>query len=275
MTDEAIKQTLQKLLEGQTAMKEELGKKIDDVAKTVTEVQNEVKVLKRDTTNKFTAVDADINSLCARVIELENKDKVRERENELSALRNDMYNKRFNILILGKKDTGTWETRSQTLKTVRDILKDGLKLPNADTIPILDAHRLPQNPLKGDTATYGLRKTAARLSSMTATSSTRPRPIIFKVSSAFDLDTIWRSVSNLKAYNLDQVKRGEPKISLSKHLPRALQKQKEKLKEQFKEAKDLGKRVNWRIDFQTMQVYLVIKAKKEDNVDNSEHSVFG
>ena len=69
-------------------------------------------------------------------------------QQERTALQNDSYSKRQNILIHGieKDEKLVWENRDIAIQKLKTFMKDGLEM-DFDKVPIVDFHRLPQQPL--------------------------------------------------------------------------------------------------------------------------------
>ena len=110
----------------------------------------------------------------------------------------------------------------QTKEILDKFLKDGLKLDPSD-LTFVDYYRLPQAPLikKGKPTT---------------------RPIIIKVGTVFDEDTILNSAKNLKEFNATttETDRRRHKVYITEHLPKEFYLQKKKLMPKFKQARKDG-----------------------------------
>ena len=119
------------------------------------------------------------DELCSRVKYLEDVADKAKRE----ALQQESYNKRLNLLIHGVEETegSIWEKKSETQIKLNEFLKDGLKI-DPITLPLADMHRLPQRPV----IVRGKRIN---------------RPIIIKLTNAFDKNRILNNLKNLKTYN--------------------------------------------------------------------------
>ena len=95
-------------------------------------------------------------------------------------------------------------------KADRRFLYQTLAIPDNVNINIVDAHRLPQQPLKDNA-----RKTRQQ--------KLKKRPIIFKVSSVFENDKIWGHLSSLKDHN--SINESDP-LFVTDYLPKDLAVQK-------------------------------------------------
>ena len=69
------------------------------------------------------------------------------------------------------------------------------------------------------------------------------RPVIIKLSSVFDKQSIFKAAKNLKNFNQNS----NSKVYITEHLPAEFMKQKQALLSQFKEARQNNKKTKWRI----------------------------
>ena len=71
-----------------------------------------------------------------------------EEENEKSAIMQDSYNMRMNLLIHGldEKQDSAGETRKDTQDIFKDFLEQALDT-DLESVPIADFHGLPQRPI--------------------------------------------------------------------------------------------------------------------------------
>ena len=69
---------------------------------------------------------------------------------EKSAVMQESYDKRLNILIHGTKEDNDspWEKQDTTVTKFQEFLKKGLKIDDPEDIEFVDIHRLPQYPVK-------------------------------------------------------------------------------------------------------------------------------
>ena len=69
-------------------------------------------------------------------------------DTEKTALMQESYSKRMNILIHGIEEdsNSVWESHKQTTEKFENFLEDALKM-NPDNIEVVDIHRLPQQPI--------------------------------------------------------------------------------------------------------------------------------
>ena len=80
----------------------------------------------------------------AKINELEQFKDLHER----IALQNESYCKRLNILIHGVENDEklAWKSRDITTQKLKKFMKEELEM-DVDEVPIVDLHRLPQQPL--------------------------------------------------------------------------------------------------------------------------------
>ena len=153
-------------------------------------------------------------------------------EADRDKLSNEAYSKRLNILIHGIEEhsTNPWETREETRTKLNNFLMDGLRMDNYESLLLVDFHRLPQRPVYKD----GIKIN---------------RPIIYKLSNIQDKQSVLRATKHLKVYNERRSKnlKNAPSVYITDHLPKPFYLQKKSLLPLFKEAKNLGKKTNWRI----------------------------
>ena len=154
-------------------------------------------------------------------------------------------------MIHGIDDTGAWEERSISLKHVRNVLKNVLKIEDADNMVIVDCHRLPQRPVSSN-------ESGTMLRNRTITEKRYPRPIIFKLESVLDVQKVWSSMNNLKEYNETARMNHKPTITFTKHLPDVLQKQRKLLVPKLVAAKKKNLKASIRLDYDKLEMYLHI-----------------
>ena len=147
-------------------------------------------------------------------------------------LMRELYSKRLNLLIHDLDETKeAWETKTQTKSMLAKFFQEGLDL-DLNSISLVDYHRLPQCPIfkQGQKIT---------------------RPIIIKLTNAFDKSVIFNSASNLKKYN-QQLSvlsgtngRSRKSVYITEGLPQQLYHQKKKLFPLFKKAKNRKQATRW------------------------------
>ena len=134
-------------------------------------------------------------------------------EFEKTAIMQESFNKRLNVLIHGiKEDEGNaWEKREATVQKFKTFSNDGLNI-NPDDIELVDIHRLPQ---------YSIKKNG----------KTMHRPIIVKLFNTQDKNRIFSSAKNLKTYNKTRRSNDEysPYVYVTEHPPAKFQKQRKLL----------------------------------------------
>ena len=136
--------------------------------------------------NDFQAkTDAAFDKLKNRCDDLEEYVQKANQKSRVDALMNELYSKKFNLLIYGIKENeqNVWETKTEFGKLVYDFMRDVLLLKNPEAIKLSDVHRLPQHPVF---KTAGGKVT---------------RPIIIKLTNSNDKHLIFQSLKNLKTYN--------------------------------------------------------------------------
>ena len=153
-------------------------------------------------------------------------------EAERAKISSEAYSKRLNILVHGIEEypTNPWETREETLTKLNKVLSDGLRLDNHKNFQMVDVHRLPQRPIY---------KNGNKIN----------RPIICKLSSINDKQSIMKATNHLKEYNnaIRSKNSNNSSVYITDHLPKLYYQQKKKLLPQFKQAKSFGKKNIWRI----------------------------
>ena len=144
------------------------------------------------------------------------------------------YSKRQNLLIQGVHETNeAWETKTQTKSTLAKFFRKGLDL-DLNSISLVDCHRFPRRSIF---------KQDQKIT----------RPIIIKLTNAFDKSVIFNSASNLKKYN-QQLSgssatngRNRKSVYITEHLPQQLYHQKKKLLPLVKKAKNQKQATRWAI----------------------------
>lgn len=169
-----------------------------------------------DVTNKFKEIECNLK---------EKLSKIRQ-----DILNQELYSKRFNLLIHGiSEDTSKkWESQDETEEKFNDFISSALDMDPND-IYLADIHRLPQFPIS---------KGGKRIN----------RPIIIKLTSSFDKQQIMRSLWKLKEYNQSSSTGNSNYTYVTEHLPREFQQQRKSLLPQFKSARLQNKRTAWKIE---------------------------
>ena len=186
-------------------------------------IEDELKALKVDLATTVTNVDnIDVR---VKVLEEEKESNLNAYNNalkkqQISALINEYNSKEYNIIINNLPGIGKKEKPSISLAKVYSVLKDILRIEDADAIVIANCHRLPG-------------KDSKRL------------PLIFKLASMFDKDKIWKNLNNLSIYNNDQDDDHKVFIQMN-HLPKKLKDDRDELLGDFLKHKKAGKKPRWR-----------------------------
>jgi len=147
--------------------------KLDDVKTRMDTIDlkfsNQINELEVKTNEKITELTYQVTSL----------QKFKENAEKASIMQD--YNKRLTFLIHGFEETSAWETRSESLNICETFLSEALDLDTAN-LSIVDVHRLPQRPVFKD-------------------SEKVDRPIIVKLSNAFDKSQVFSQFKKLKESN--------------------------------------------------------------------------
>ena len=231
---------LNRILDGQSDMKADLA----TIKNTVTAVQEDLASFKVETNVKLDDHEKRIATLEAENKMYKDKEDARIEEARKADILKQMYDRKWNNLAHGIPE-GENETKEDCVKLIKQTLADALKIK--EDIVITDCHRLPQKQ-DGDYNNHPFTHTRSR--------KKYPRPIIFKVTNAFDNGTIWENVANLKEYNDDARNNGTHTISISKHLPKALQDQRRKLLPELIKAKRKNLYAKIKFDYQKVAMYL-------------------
>ena len=160
---------------------------------------------------------------------------------------NELYDKRFNLLFHGIKDSNTEEDLATKTATAEYILEELLCIPNAmSTIKIVDTHRLPQKPVKLNRA---------------ATRNSRPvcRPVAIKLSCVRDVDLVFTHLKNLK--EVYDTRDKNESIYCTKHLPREMQRQRKALMPKFRKAIKEEKEAKFFVDYKTGNYRLKVEGE--------------
>ena len=218
---EMLMKKLNSISKGQRSMKKKL-KKLDDIEEQLIGLRTDHDALVVRVTSEekgLAELTAVVNDISIVKEKYENEIK----KNQISQVGSKFSSMRFNIIIRNypQDTTNAWESKEDSVKIVRTVLKDVLKVPRSDSIVIADAHRLSSN--KGR------------------------RPLIFKLTSLVDKAKIWDCVANIKDYNALKTHSEKVKIDMV-HLPEKLSQDKSDLWKDYWKAKDEGRRPKWWFD---------------------------
>ena len=199
---------------------------------------------------KLALVDNELQSKASIALCNELQDKISSLEGELdvfytglkkNALMKESYEKRLNIMVHGIREAESpWEKREESRALFQKFMKDGLQIEDPDAITIVDVHRIPQRP-KFDS---GKRVC---------------RPLIVKLNTILDKNTIFAHVKNLKVFNETRnstLLHDNKSAYISDHLPREFVLQKKKLYPQFKAARAKNHKPYWRIEDGSYNLYI-------------------
>ena len=235
----------------------------------VTELRSEMVEFKEEVNKKIQVQDDKIATLETRVSVVEKSKDDLVNENVKKNLMREMYDKRFNLLILGAKDNNVNESREETKSIVLNFMEHVLQIPDWHEITLIDAHRLPQKVDISYSSKVQTRR--AKDTSM----STRCRPIIIQLANMFDVNKLWSNRKNLYEFNNDPTnndyrgymfycsdRNASNRLSLTRHLPRVLQDKKKQYGDKQRVAIRAGKKTRWEIDFDNADIHLIIDNKR-------------
>ena len=217
---------LNNLAKGQKSMRKKL-KKLDDIEDKLSGLRTDHDTLAARFTNK----EAELVNLNLKVNEISSvKEQYQEaiKKTQISQVASEYSSKRFNIIIRNypQDETNAWESKEDSVKICRKVLKTVLRIPRADSIGIADAHRLYAS--KGR------------------------RPIILKLQTLVDKNKIWDCIANIKVYNEQQTISEKLKIDMV-HLPEKLSRDKADLWSEYWEEKRHGHKPKWWFDVKAGQ----------------------
>ena len=246
LTMNSLNVKLDLLLKNQAEFKDSLAE-LNSLPARVTSLENfqeEQTTVNTSNDDRSKETDKRLNALERKFMEMKD-------QNEKEKLLKELYDKRLNLLH-GKEDKA-WESRKESKEHVLDFFQNALKLENASEITIVDVHRLPANKIN------------ARRGSVPG-----KRPIIFKLATIEDRGKIMKAMGNLKAYNASRPE--SQKVSLSRHLPRILQKQRKALIPEYIRRKKAGEKVTINVDFESVRMVITEKIipSENDGNDNNE-----
>lgn len=247
-----IEETLKLILSGQAQImtkQTELQTDVLNIKSSISTLQADFNEYKVETDGKIQAQDVRITRLETQLAKMVENEEKRIETSRKTRLRDELYSRRFNILIHGIEDQHVWEDKSVALRHVRNFLGEKLKIENAESIKIIDCHRLPQNPIT---------ENSRELRNRTVSSKKSPRPIIFKLENDFDCKKVWSSESlkNLKDENEKAAANNLSKVSISRHLPDELRKQRKELVPELIAARRNKQKASIRIDWSHIKMYL-------------------
>ena len=207
-------------------------KKLDDIEKKVNKQEENHTQLSNIVSNQGLKVN-ELEEKVGQIQTLEEQYKTAIRKTQISQVTSDFMNKRVNVIIRNYPEDpkNAWENKDDSIKNVRKVLKHVLKLDEADTMVIADAHRLPAK--KGR------------------------RPLIFKLASLVDKNKLWKNVKNTKEYNNGKDEADVIKIDMV-HLPKKLSTDKFDLLDDFFAAKNKGDKPKWWFDRENGQYCYMI-----------------
>ena len=181
-----IQETLNKIvarqaqiLIGQAALQTDMLSIKNDVS----DLQMNFATYKRETDTVIKQHNGRLTNVEFQLEAIKQRDVDREEANRKATLRNDLHSRKRNVMIHGIDDTGAWEERSISLQHVRNVLKNVLKIEDADNMVIVDCHRLPQRPVSSN-------ESGTMLRNRTITEKRYTRPIIFKLESVLDVQKV-------------------------------------------------------------------------------------
>ena len=174
------------------------------LAKLEDKVENQQETFPEKTFKK--ADIEEVSILKKQVEKLENELKFSVQKQRKQEAAKEACSKRLNLLIHGQTEsTNPWEKREEIVEKYENFVSDGLKLDPA-SINVANIHRLPRHPIY---------KNGKKIT----------RPVIIKLSSVFDKQSIFKAVKNLKNFNQNS----NSKVYITEHLPAEFIKQKQAL----------------------------------------------
>ena len=161
-------------------------------------------------------------------------------QQERTALQNESYSKRQNILIHGidEDEKSVRKNRDIAIQKLKTFKKNRLEV-DFDKVPFVDFHRLLQQPVF---------KLGKRIT----------RPITVKLAYMEDKTAISKAAKNLKKYNRTrrEMKQSSPYVYIIYHLPRAFQEQRKKLLPSFNKARADKQKTKWQIENGEYSLYI-------------------
>ena len=192
---------------------------LEALEKKVDEMQKSMETL----TQTVASNTAENSKLKNRVTELEDTVKTLKSKEVMR----EMHDRRRNLLLFGKEESAN-ESKTDCRDFVRGLLTK-MRVPNAESITIVDAHRLGKTKGK--------------------------RPIIFSVPDMFIVKNIIDQIPVLKTFDNG--------LYFRKHLPKAMRDEREKLKGKMKALYDADQQPKWQIDFDNYSSYILDKTGKK------------
>ena len=239
---ESVEEISKKLANIEGKLDSNINRIDENISKLTASVDVRLEAVNDQIITLFKTTQENENLMTTKILTLEEKFKTLEMKYTKERVLADLYSKRNNLIIYGIPETDQSEDRNKSLQLVKNFLKEQLKIEQ--DISIVDAHRLRSNTLKENR--------------MNTRSTSKSRPLIFKLSNIFDRDVIMSNLKNLKPTNTSIKQR----IYVNQHLPAAMAKQKAVLFEKFKQARIDRKRVRWGIDYNTANYCLYIEGAK-------------
>ncbi|XP_019613642.1 PREDICTED: protein unc-13 homolog C-like [Branchiostoma belcheri] len=215
--------TLESIAAQLSTLSTQTTKNFQELSSSVSDLRDDIKSLRSEVSEVKQSVEfahEQINLIKTEVIPGE-VDALKSQVNDLESklLAAEIYSKKQNLLFWGIPH----EAKEDVVSKVRNFMEAKLHVDGADSIPFVNAHRLPR--AKGN-------------------------PVIVKFVSQLDRDSVLQH-----AYKLPP----NSGTGVSQHLPVALQKKKAELRSAFDDARKKGRKPRFRID--GTQVTLVVGEK--------------
>ena len=135
-------------LEGITTILERLETTLNDVKTDVKGVKDDVKGIREEMSKfkdeiRLSVADQDekISKMDVRLKKVEAATVTDAELREDKAIRKELHDKMFNMILEGIPDNNVWEKRQTSEQHVRSVLENILNITDCSDILILDAHR--------------------------------------------------------------------------------------------------------------------------------------
>ena len=209
--------SINKMNESMTLQYQNLMQAIQTNATQMSTLQASFNTFKEDIEQRVDKVEADSQENDATVKELEKQVKTLitdmanlKNKTKREAILGNYHQMKYNLKFYGILETVHWESNVDTEDTMRKFFRDVLDLNDADSIGIVNAHRLGQM------------------------SKEHPRTVIVRFSSIFHKEKVLGALKELKDYNENHPKN---RIYVTEHLPERMKAQRKLLIPKMKEAR--------------------------------------
>ena len=149
----------------------------------------------------------------------------------------EFHDKKYNLKFYGIEEPTAWENNVATEANIRKFFREALKVPDADNIGIMNAHRLGRM-----NAAY-------------------PRTIIVRFNNIFAKEKVMNKLANLKAYNTTY----KTNIYVNEHLPDRMASQRKLLIPKMKETRRKKQKYRWKVCEESGDYVLMVGGKRIDS----------